>query len=43
VDTPAKFFNDKEMKAAIRDLNPNKLPGYDLIINQICRSCQRQE
>jgi len=32
---PAKFFTIKEVRAAIRVLNPKKAPGYDLITNQV--------
>jgi len=32
---PAKFFTVKEVRATIRILNPNKVPDYDSITNQV--------
>jgi len=35
LNTPIKFFTVKEVRAVIKNLNPKKAPGYDLITNQI--------
>jgi len=35
LDCPTRFFTIKKVKAVIKNLNPKKTPGYDLIINQI--------
>jgi len=33
--TPAMPFTVNEVRAAIKVLNPKKVPGYDLITNQV--------
>lgn len=35
LDTPTKPFTSKEVRTAIKNLNPKKAPGYDLITNRI--------
>jgi len=35
LDTPTKPFSIREVSAVIKNLNPKKMPNYDLITNQI--------
>jgi len=35
ITVPAKPFTVNEVRVAIRVLNPNKVPGYGLITNQV--------
>jgi len=40
---PAKLFTIKEVRAAIRVLNPKKAPGYDLISNQVLQKLPEKD
>jgi len=39
--TPTKPFSINEVEAVIKDLNPKKAPGYDLITNQILQKLSK--
>jgi hypothetical protein len=43
LDTTTRPFIIKEVRTAIKNLNPKKAPGNDFITNKYCRRCQKRE